>query len=120
RMVFVTRRTVPDPLQVEHVLNAAPFLAPVPLHGLQETFLLTLIFFSTPEAISSRVSLTRIRKLLPREPRRPPPEFDPPKKLSKGLPPAAPPKISPNWLNMSSMFMPPWPPPPNPPPPKPN
>src|SRR3546814_15397888 len=58
--------------------------APEPSHVLQTTFLLTLIFFSTPFAISSRVSFTLIRKLLPRITRRPPPrERDPPKKRSE-------------------------------------
>src|SRR5690554_1154312 len=105
-MVFVTRLTEPVPEQVEQVWKEDLSFAPEPSQVLQTIFLFTLIFFSTPLAISSRVSFTLIRKLLPRITRRPPPprERDPPKKLSKGLPPS-PPKISPNWLKISSIFI---------------
>src|ERR1700743_3614459 len=112
-MVLVTRRTAPEPPQVLHVWNDALSFAPVPSQVLQGICLLTFIFFSVPLAISSRVRRTLIRRLLPRATRRPPPPLclPPPKKPSNRLPP---PNISPNWLNMSSIFM---PPPPYPPPP---
>ena len=109
-MVLVTRRTAPLPPQVRQVLTDDLSFAPEPLQLWQTTCLFTFIFFSTPLAISSRVSLTLMRKLLPRATRRPPRvDCPPPKKLSKGLPPP-PPKISPNWLKISSMFMFPAPP----------
>src|SRR5690606_1352017 len=110
KMVLVTRRTVPDPPQFRHVWTDDLSRAPLPSQEEQVTCLLTLIFFSTPLAISSSVSLTLMRRLVPLDTRRPPWRPPPPKKLSKGLPP--PPKISPNWLNMSSIFMPPPPKPP--------
>src|SRR5690606_25429569 len=96
RMVLVTRRTAPVPPQVRHVLNDDLSLAPVPSHVEQTTFLLTLIFFSAPLAISLNVNLTLMRRFDPLETRRPL-RCPPPKKLSNGLPP--PPKMSPNWLN---------------------
>src|SRR5690606_5696384 len=104
RMVLVTRRTAPVPPQVRHVLNDDLSFAPVPSQVEQTTFLLTLIFFSAPLAISLSVSFTLMRRFDPFATRRPLRCPPPPKKLSKGLPP--PPNISPNWLNMSSMFMP--------------
>src|SRR5688572_26224397 len=101
-MVLVTLLTCPAPLHVEHLLKADPFWAPEPLHELHATALFTLIFFSTPLVISAKVSFTLIRRLLPRFTWRLPPP-PPPKKLSNGL---WPPKISPNWLKMSSIFIP--------------
>src|SRR5690606_20696651 len=88
RIVFVTRLTDPLPLHVLQVLKEDLSFAPEPSHDLQTTFLFTFIFFSTPFAISSKVSFTLIRRLLPLATLRPPPwERAPPKKLSKGLPP---------------------------------
>src|ERR1700712_5731438 len=89
-MVLVTRRTAPWPPQVLQVWNDALSFAPVPSHVLQTICLFTFIFFSAPLAISSTVSLTLIRRLLPRATRRPPPPClppPPPKKPSNGLPP---------------------------------
>src|ERR1700761_2717525 len=109
KMVFVTRRTAPDPPQVLQVWKDALSFAPVPSQVLQGICLLTFIFFSVPLAISSSVKRTLIRRLLPRATRRPPPPWrppPPPKKPSNGLPP---PKISPNGLNMSFISMPPPP-----------
>src|SRR5437868_4813735 len=86
-MVFVTLRTAPEPPQVLQVWNDDRSLAPVPSHVLQTICLFTFIFFSVPLAISSRVSLTLIRRLLPRVTRRPPalpPWRPPPKKPSNG------------------------------------
>src|SRR5690606_12721454 len=118
RMVLVTRRTAPVPPQVRQVLNDDLSFAPVPSQVEQTTFLLTLIFFSAPLALSLSVSFTLMRRFDPFATRRPPRCPPPPKKLSNGLPP--PPKMSPNWLNMSSMFMPPPPNPPDAPPAWPN
>src|ERR1700761_3928569 len=111
-MVLVTRRTAPCPPQVLQVCTDDLSFAPVPSQVLQTICLFTLIFFSAPLAISSSVNLTLMRRLLPRCTRLPPLLcLPPPKKPSNGLPP---PNISPNWLNISSIFM---PPPPYPPPP---
>ncbi len=106
RKVLCTRATWPLPPQVAQVPYSAPSA---------RTSLFTLIFFSTPLAISARSSFNRTRRLLPfttRRPRerpKPPPPPKPPK-----APPKASPKMSPNWLKMSSMDMPP-PKPPGPP-----
>src|SRR5471032_861436 len=108
-MVLVTLRTAPEPPQVLQVCTDDLSFAPVPSQVLQTICL--FIFISVPLAISSRVNLTLMRRLLPRVTRRPPalpPCLPPPKKPSNGLPP---PNISPNWLNMSSIFIPPPPPP---------
>merc|ERR1711974_561381 len=68
----------------------------------------TFIFFSTPFAISSSVSFTLILRLLPFTRRCPPPPKPPPKpEKPPPPPPNAPPKISPNWLKVSSIFIPP-------------
>src|SRR5690606_18131891 len=108
KMVLVTRLTDPEPPHVLQVWYDDLSLAPVPLQVRQTTCLFTFIFFSTPLAISSKVSLTLMRRLVPLGIRRPPLELlPPPKKLSKGLPL---PKISPNWLKISSIFMPAPPP----------
>src|SRR6202012_3354820 len=113
RMVLVTLRTAPAPPQVLQVCTDERSLAPEPSQVLQTICLFTFIFFSAPFAISSSVRRTFIRRLLPRIPLRPPLLClpPPPKKSPNGLPP---PNISPNWLNMSSIFMapPPYPPPP--------
>ena len=55
-MVFTTLRTCPDPWQVGQVLKVTPSAL---------TRRLTFIFFSTPLAISSSVSLSFIRRLEP-------------------------------------------------------
>ncbi len=104
RKVFWTRRTWPLPPHVEQVPYSLPFA---------RTNLVTLIFFSAPLATSSKLILSRTRKLLPFTVR--PPRCCP--KPPKPPPPNPPPKMSPNWEKMSSMFMPPpWkPPPPKPP-----
>src|SRR5690606_21015631 len=107
RMVLVTLLTVPVPPHVRQLWKDDLSFAPLPSQVLQTTCLLTLIFFSDPLAISCRVSFTLIRRLDPLATRRPPPRWPPPKKLSNGLPP---PNMSPNWLNISSIFMPPPPP----------
>src|SRR5215217_1647054 len=107
-MVLVTLRTAPLPPHVLQVLTDDLSLAPVPSQVLQVICLFTLIFFSVPLAISSRVSFTLMRRLLPLATRLPPPRCccpPPPKKLSNGLPPL--PKMSPNWLKISFMILPP-------------
>src|SRR6201999_2925570 len=102
-MVLVTLRTAPCPPQVLQVCIDERSFAPEPSQVLHTTCLFTLIFFSAPLAISSSVNLTLMRKLLPRATRRPPLLcLPPPKKPSNGLPP---PNISPNWLNISSIFI---------------
>src|ERR1035437_4997364 len=110
RMVCCVRVTCPVPLQVEQLLNPEPLLAPMPLHLSQETYLLTLTFFSTPVAISSSVSFTLMRRLEPRFTRLPLLRPPPPKKLSNGC---SPPKTSPKRSKISFISN---PPPPNPPP----
>ena len=95
-VIFVT---CPDPLQTEQFENFASF---------DSIFLFTLIFFSTPLIISSRDNFTFILKLDPLTlvwPDLPKPPKDEPKAL---------PNISPNWLNISSIFIPPAPNPPAP------
>src|ERR1043165_8728275 len=91
RIVCVILVTCPVPRQVGQVFLAEPSLAPLPLQGLQVTYLFTLIFFSTPLAISSNVILTLTRRFEPRLTLLPPLLLPPPK---------CPPKISPNWLNI--------------------
>ena len=111
-IVFWTRFTWPDPWHVPQVFKSVPFFEPFPEQDLQATWRFTLIFFSTPFAISSKFNFNLIRKSVPLRWRLPPPR-PPLKKLPNGLSSPPPPKISPNWENISSMFM-PWPP--NPPP----
>ena len=108
KMVLVTLRTAPCPPQVLQVWNDERSLAPVPSQVVHTTCLFTFIFFSAPLAISSSVKRTLMRRLLPLATRLPPPRCwpPPPKKPSNGLPP---PKISPNWLNMSFISIPPAP-----------
>src|SRR5690606_30610189 len=84
RIVLVILVTCPAPLHVGQVLYVTPEAC---------IFLLTFTFFSTPLAISSKVSFTRIRRLLPLILALPPPK--PPKPPPKP-PPKALPKISPN------------------------
>src|SRR5690606_35839606 len=84
-MLFVRLLTEPAPLQVRQVLNEDLSFAPEPSQFLHTLFLLTLIFFSTPFAISSRVSLTLIRRLVPRATRRPAPECPALKKDRKSV-----------------------------------
>src|SRR3546814_20376134 len=86
-MVLVTRRTAPVPPHVRQVLNDDLSFAPVPSHVEQITFLLTLIFFSAPLAISLSVSFTLMRRFDPFATRRPPRCPPPPTKLSNELPP---------------------------------
>ena len=98
-MVFVIFVTCPVPLQTEQVENLASF---------DSIFLLTLIFFSTPLTTSSKDNFTLILKFEPLDldwADLPNPPNDDPNAL---------PKISPNWLNISSIFMPPAPNPPAP------
>src|SRR4030042_5401348 len=113
RKVLVTWVTCPVPRQVAHVEYDEPFLAPVPSHEVQGIYLLTLIFFSTPWAISFRSTLTFTLRLLPflvlaADLLLPP---NPPKE------PNASPKISPKLAKISSMVIPP-PPKPLPAPPE--
>src|SRR4028118_2137977 len=116
RKVFCTFLTCPLPLQVLQVCILPLSFAPLPLHVLQVTYFLTLIFFEVPFAISSKFSFSFTRKLVPLcpvdllpppplRPLSPPPPKKPPKISS--------PKISPNWLKISSIL--PACPPPNPP-----
>src|SRR5699024_12167352 len=65
KIVLVTRVTDPLPPHVLQLWYDELSLAPLPEQVLQETSLLTLIFFSTPSAISFNVILTCIRSLLP-------------------------------------------------------
>ena len=110
-IVCCTWRTWPEPWQVPQVFKSVPFLDPLPEQDLQATWRFTLIFFSTPFAISSKFNLSLIRRSVPLRWRLPPPR---PwlKKLPNGLS-SPPPKISPNCEKISSMFI---PPPPKPPP----
>ena len=98
RIVLVTRRTWPVPWQVAQSACSTPSAW---------TCLNTLTFLVNPSATSSSVNFTLMRRFAPFiRLRRPPPPPPPPK---------APPKMSPNWEKMSSMFMPPPPNPPGPP-----
>ena len=98
KMVLVTRRTCPVPWHVVQSACSTPGAC---------TCLKTLTFLLMPSETSSRVNFTLMRRLAPfMRRRRPPPPPPPPK---------APPKMSPNWEKMSSMFMPPPPNPPGPP-----
>jgi hypothetical protein len=67
--VWVTRFTTPEPRQVPQVSTDLVRARHVPLQVLQTTCFLTLIFLLTPVAISSRVILTLMRRLVPRSPR---------------------------------------------------
>ena len=98
KIVFVICVTCPDPPHWGQVENSVPGAW---------TFLLTFIFLLTPLAISFIVKETFILRFVPfdllcEDPPKPP------------KPPNAPPNISPNWLNMSSIFIPPAPNPPDP------
>jgi hypothetical protein len=53
RKVLVTFLTWPEPPQVPQVCTEFLSFAPEPLHTLQGTYFLTLIFLVTPLAISS-------------------------------------------------------------------
>ena len=86
--MLVTRRTDVPPHWRQVVFHAL---------GLDQANL----FLVTPSAISSRVSWTLMRRLDP---------FIDPGRLRHRRRPPAPPKMSPNWLKMSSMFMPAPPP----------
>src|SRR5688572_11272070 len=105
--VFCTLLTCPLPPQVLQVCTLPLSFAPEPLQVVQGTCFFTLIFLVTPFAISSYVSFSFTRRLLPLIPRlRPPPlraRPPPPKRLPK----RSSPNISPNWLKISSMFIPP-------------
>src|SRR5690606_8161167 len=81
-IVFTTFLTCPFPPHMVQVCKEVPFFAPFPLHVPQVTCLFTLIFFSTPLAISSRFNLSLIRRFDPFLLRDCPPPEPPPKKLS--------------------------------------
>ena len=74
KMVLVTLLTAPLPPQVLQVEKEFLSFAPDPSQVLQRICLLTLIFFSIPLAISSKVSFTLIRRLVPLYTLRPPRE----------------------------------------------
>src|SRR5688572_9861675 len=106
RKVFCTLLTCPLPPHVLQVCTLPSSFAPFPPHVLQATCFFTLIFFVTPFAISSYESFNLMRRLLPLIPRfRWPPRLRwPPPNM---FPKRSSPKISPNWLKISSMFIPP-------------
>ena len=108
-MVSTVRVTYPEPLHCEQV-SCRPSSLPVPLQCWHATFFLTLNFLVVPVATSFRVIFTFKRRSAPLDCclRRPPPPPNPP-----NPPNPCPPKMSPNMLKMSSMFM--LAPPPNPP-----
>src|SRR5450759_2208684 len=100
-IVLVSLVTCPEPWHVEQVDKLEASAAPVPPQESQVSYLLTLIFFSVPAAISWRLSLTLTLRLLPLLTLRP--RLVPPKAPN---PPKASPKISPNDENMSSIVIP--------------
>ncbi len=67
RKLLVTLCTSPVPLHAGQVFMSELFLAPLPEHSARGTLFSMLISFSTPLAISSRVSLTLTRMSRPRE-----------------------------------------------------
>lgn len=101
KIVFLTARISPDPLQVGHVLMLLSGSAPDPLQCLQISGFVISNSFSAPKTASSNVIATDASMSLPRlgpddrlpdEARPPPPP--PPKKLSNmsANPPVSPPK----------------------------
>src|SRR5699024_1489879 len=105
KKLSTTSVTTPVPLQVLHLPTPEGVRAPLPPHWSQATNLLILSFLVVPFTISFRVSRTFTRRSEPRFTRRAPPAEppkppNPPKPLKP--PPKWPPKMSPNWLNISS------------------